>query len=592
MTRIAILDKERCINKNGCNFVCGNMCPVNRAGKECIVLEEGKIIPTINESLCIGFNICVAKCPAKCIKIENMVQELNEPATHRFGKNSFRIYRLPFVRKGEIVGLIGKNGIGKSTILKILAGQLLPNLGDYESKASFEKILKYFKGKEFFNYFSALETGGIKVAFKPQAITDIPKAFKGKVIDLLSKVDERNKLSEISKLLSIEKILDRNISELSGGELQRVAIAATGLRDVDFYAFDEPSSFLDIKERFSMASLLRSLVSENKSVIVIEHDLAVLDYLSEYIHILYGKHSVYGIVSNPKSVKNGINEFLSGFVKDENTRFRSKEIKFSVNPSADYKKKNVIFKYPALKKTLGSFSLDVEAGDLREAEVLGIMGANAIGKTTFVKMLAGVEKPDSNKVDFNFKVSYKPQYISPEKGVTVSDFLSSQELDKSVFKNEVDRRLDISSLEDHLLSELSGGELQKVAVGTCLSRANSDLILLDEPTAFVDVEDRINLADTVRSVIDSRKKIAMVVDHDIIFQDYVSDRMIVFTGEPSLKGYAGKAVSMHEGMNVFLKEMKITFRRDHESGRPRANKLNSQLDKSQKKSGEYYYVVD
>ena len=592
MTRIAILDKERCINKKGCNFICGKMCPVNRAGKECIVLEEGQTVPTINESLCIGCNICVVKCPAKCIKIENTVQELNEPATHRFGKNSFRIYRLPFVRKGEIVGLIGKNGIGKSTILKILSGQLLPNLGEYESKASFKKILKYFKGKEFFNYFSALETGGIKVAFKPQAITEIPKAFKGKVIDLLSKVDERNKLNEISKLLSIEKILDRNISELSGGELQRVAIAATGLRDVDFYAFDEPSSFLDIKERFSMASLLRSLVSENKSVIVIEHDLAVLDYLSDYIHILYGKHSVYGIVSNPKSVKNGINEFLSGFVKDENTRFRSKEIKFSVNPSADYKKKNVIFKYPALKKTLGSFSLDVEAGDLREAEVLGIMGANAIGKTTFVKMLAGVEKPDSNKVDFNFKVSYKPQYISPEKGVVVSDFLSSQELDKSIFKNEVDRRLDISSLEDHLLSELSGGELQKVAVGNCLSRANSDLILLDEPTAFVDVEDRINLADTVRSVIDSRKKIAMVVDHDIVFQDYVSDRMIVFTGEPSLKGHAGKAVSMHEGMNVFLKEMKITFRRDHESGRPRANKLNSQLDKSQKKSGEYYYVVD
>jgi len=590
MTRVAVLEEDRCINGDGCSYICGEVCPVNRAGKDCITLNKETNRPIISEELCIGCNICVIKCPVSCIYIENLVQELNEPPVQRFGENSFRVYRLPIIKKGEVVGIIGQNGIGKTTILKILAGQLIPNLGNYNEEADYEKVINFFKGKELQNYFNSLKDSSQKVSFKPQNITSIPQAFKGKVKDLLEKVDERKKLEEVSKILNIEKILDRNLKDLSGGELQRVAIAAASLKEADFYAFDEPTSYLDIKERLNSASLMRSLAEEGKSVVVIEHDLAVLDYLSDQVHLLYGKKSAYGIVSNPKSVKNGINEFLNGFVKDENVRFRRKELKFEVKPSTDYKQKTIKANYPVLKKSFKSFSLEVEAGDLREAEVLGIMGPNAIGKTTFVKMLAGAEKPDKGSIDFSLKVSYKPQYITPEKGITVRDFIDSQEIDSTVFKNEVDRRLDISALENHKLEELSGGELQKIAVGLALSR-ESDLVLLDEPTAFVDIEDRLKMADTIRSVTDVKDKICMVVDHDILFQDYVSDRLIIFNGEPSINGKAGKAVSMHEGMNSFLKDMNISFRRDPQTGRPRANKLDSQLDQEQKKKGEYFYAV-
>ncbi|MCR4369396.1 MAG: ribosome biogenesis/translation initiation ATPase RLI [archaeon] len=589
MTRVAVLESDRCINGNGCNYICGNVCPVNRAGKECISLNEETNIPIISEELCIGCNICVIKCPVDCIYIENLVQELSEEPVQRFGQNSFRVYRLPAIKKGEIVGLIGRNGIGKSTILKILAGQLIPNMGDYEKEPDYDSVISFFRGKELQSYFTTLKEGGVKVSFKPQNITGIPKAFKGKVSALLSKVDDKKRLSETAIALGIEKILDRNLSELSGGELQRVAIAAAALKDADFYAFDEPTSYLDVKERLAAAALIRGLAQEGKSVVVIEHDLAVLDYLSDSVHLLYGKKSAYGIVSNPKSVKNGINEFLDGYVKDENVRFRRKELKFEVKPSTDYMKKRVVATYPALEKKLGSFSLSAAAGDLREAEVLGIMGPNAIGKTTFVKMLAGAEKPDNAELGLSLKVSYKPQYLVPEKAVTIGEFLDSQDIDRSLFKNEVDRRLAITELENHLLEELSGGELQKVAVGVALCRNDSQLVLLDEPTAFVDIEDRLNMADAVRSVSDSKKKICMLVDHDILFQDYVSDRLLIFSGEASVSGFAGKPVSMHEGMNSFLKSMKISFRRDPQSGRPRANKPGSQLDQSQKKSGEYYY---
>lgn len=591
MTRIAVLEEDRCINGSGCSYICGNVCPVNRSGKDCITLNEETDRPIISEDLCIGCNICVIKCPVSCIYIENLVQELNEEPVQRFGENSFRVYGLPTIKQGVVTGIIGQNGIGKTTILKILAGQLIPNLGDYENKADYGKVINFFKGKELQNYFSSLKDSSLKVSFKPQNITDIPKAFKGKVNDLLEKANERKQLDQITKTLNLKKILDRDLKDLSGGELQRVAIAATCLKDADFYAFDEPTSYLDIKERLNSAQLLRELAELGKSVVVIEHDLAVLDYLSDNVHLLYGKKSAYGIVSNPKSVKNGINEFLDGYVKSENVRFRRKELKFEVKPSTDYKNKKVKTEYPSIKKSFDSFLLEIEGGNLRKAEVLGIMGPNAIGKTTFVKMLAGIEKPDKGSIDFSLKVSYKPQYLVPEKGIRVGEFIDQQDIDKTLFKNEIDRRLSITDFENHLLEELSGGELQKISVAMALARNDSDLVLLDEPTAFVDIEDRLKMADTIRSVVDSKDKIAMVVDHDILFQDYVSDRLIIFSGNPSVKGYAGQAVSMHKGMNSFLKDMKISFRRDPQTGRPRANKLDSQLDKDQKKRGEYFYSV-
>ncbi|HLC92215.1 MAG TPA: ribosome biogenesis/translation initiation ATPase RLI [archaeon] len=600
MTRVAVLEQGRCINGEGCNYICGNVCPVNRAGKECITLPEEEIgssgkeakirVPIISEELCIGCNICVLKCPVDCIYIENLVQELKEPPVHRFGENAFRFYRLPTVKKGEVIGLIGRNGIGKSTILKILSGQLIPNLGDWNKNGDYDSVANFFRGREIAQYFSSLKSKSLGVSYKPQNITGIPKIFNGKVEDLLKKADERKKLNEIISSLNLEKILDRDISNLSGGELQRVAIAAAALRDAGFYAFDEPTSYLDVRERLNCAKLIRSVAEEGKSVMLIEHDLAVLDYLSDYIHLLYGKKSVYGIVSNPKSVRNGINEFLEGFVHDENVRFRREELKFEVKPSTDYKGKKVVATYPAMKKTLGSFSLEVEGGDLREAEVLGILGSNGIGKTTFVKLIAGAEKPDSGKLDFSLRVSYKPQYLVPEKGTLVGDFVDAQHIDKGLFRGEVDRRLEITELQHHTLEELSGGELQKVAVAMALSRSDADIILLDEPSAFVDVEDRLNMADAIRSVAESRKKICMVVDHDILFQDYVSDRLMVFDGEPSVKGFAAKPVSMHDGMNQFLSQMSVTMRRDNTSGRPRINKLDSQLDQEQKKKGEYYYT--
>ena len=317
MTRIAVIEKEKC-NPEGCgNYLCIRVCPINKSGEECIVKgEEGK--PIINEELCTGCGICPRRCPYGAISIINLPQELTEKPIHQYGKNGFHLYNLPTPIFGKVVGILGKNGIGKSTAIKILASVLEPNLGNIEEKAfDFDNLIDYFKGTEAQLFFEKVKNKEIKIAYKPQQVDLIPKTQKGKVKELLKKVDEKNRLDEIAKELEIEKILDNDITKISGGELQRVAIAATVLKKANLYIFDEPTSYLDIKQRLKVAKFIRDLADEKTAVMVVEHDLIILDYMADLIHLMYGKEAVYGIVSLPKPTKAGINVYLAGFLKEK-----------------------------------------------------------------------------------------------------------------------------------------------------------------------------------------------------------------------------------------------------------------------------------
>jgi ATP-binding cassette subfamily E protein 1 len=584
--RIAVIEKSKCINGKGCNFLCASVCPVNRTGKDCITLNE-KNKPVISEELCTGCNICVKKCPTHCITIVNLAVELKTMPLHSYGQNSFRIYGMPLPKSKAFVGLFEKNGLGKTTVLKILSKKLIPNLGNLEEPPSIEKVIKFFKGNELMNFFKKLKDENIKVSLKPQNVDEIPKHFNGRIKELLRKVDEKNLLEELSKKLEIDSILSRKINEVSGGELQRIAICAAMLKEADFYFFDEPSSYLDVKQRLKVAALISNLGKE-KSVMVVEHDLAVLDSLSDFVHIFFGVPNVFGRVSNIKSVKNGVNEFLTGFLKEENIRFREKELKFEAKADIKSLKKNPLIEYPLIEKKLENFYLKAFPGTLFEGEIIGILGPNAIGKTTLVKIFANILKPDNCSLNFKLRVSYKPQYLEAKNDLTVQELFQSNELNKELFNSEINKRLDINALKDSKLNTLSGGELQKVSIAFTLSR-KADLFLLDEPSAFIDFEDRLKVASTIRAVTEKTGKTALIVDHDLMFIDFISDRLIVFQGVPGKNGVAKSPMSLHEGMNLFLKELNISFRRDKKTGMVRANKLDSVLDREQKSAGQYYY---
>jgi len=581
MPRIAVIEKEKC-NPHACgNYLCIRLCPVNREGRDCIVVGEDKKA-LIYEGLCTGCGICVNRCPFNAIHIINIPDELTKKPLHQFGMNSFRLYNMPVPSKNSVVGIMGRNGMGKSTLMNILAGSLIPNLGDFDSTLTWDTVHQHFKGTKAQNLFADLAKGAVRASLKPQLVERIPELFDGTVRELLAKVNNSERLEELSEKLQLTHILDRDIKAISGGELQRVAICAAMLKESNLLLVDEPSSYLDIKQRIVAANIL-SDEKTKKEIMIVEHDLLVLDYLADTVHINFGTPKAYGIASLPRPGRNGINSYLNGFLREENIRFRQNQISFKASKETkNLMKAEVLTKWPHMKKSFDGFHLIVEEGIVRKKEIVGIVGENGTGKSTFVKMLSGEIKFDEGKID-EVKVSYKPQYL-PKKTGLVSEFLVE------AFKNyqrSLIVPLELEELEGRELDTLSGGELQRVWIAHCLSQ-KADLYLLDEPSAYLDVEQRLSASRAIRTFIDETEKSAFIVDHDLLFIDVVSDSVMVFGGTPSLQGLAKGPYDMRAGLNIFLQSLGITIRREEETGRPRINSKGSVLDREQKEKGNYY----
>jgi ATP-binding cassette subfamily E protein 1 len=590
--RVAVLDRELCQPKK-CGLECIKYCPVNKSGADCIILNEEIKKAQIDENICNGCGICVKVCPFDAITIVNLATELSKDKVHQYGINSFRLYKLPTPTKGEVVGLLGRNGMGKSTVVNILSGNLKPNLGKYDEPPDWDEILKYYSGTELKSHFEKIKDGNIKASIKPQQVYNIAEVFDGTTKDLLEKFDERGVSNALVKELGLTNSLKNNLKELSGGELQRLAVAVAASKDADFYFFDEPSSYNDVFQRTSVARVIHGLAKIGKSVMVVEHDLTLLDYLSDYIDVLYGEPAAYGIVSGVLSTKVGINVFLDGYLPNENVRFRDKKFTFDASSSTtdEFQAGDEIISYPLLEKKFPAFSVTIEPGHVRKGEVLGIMGANALGKTTFMKMIAGVEKPDSGEINKRVKIAYKPQYLTNDIDVEVVALLekaSGSQIEGSIEEEQIIDPLKIKKLYNKSVKNLSGGELQKVAVAACLLQ-KADVYALDEPSAFLDVEDRIAIAKFIQKFVRSYAKSAIIIDHDLQLMDLISDSMVIFEGTSGIQGHATSPLPKTKAMNKFLRSLEITFRRDEKSLRPRVNKTDSRLDKSQKESGNFYY---
>ena len=618
LNRVAIINKDKC-KPHKCNFECGLVCPVNKQGKQCIKLEDiedmgaKKKIAVISEANCTGCTLCTKTrgCPFDAIMIVNIPTELNADIVNRYGKNGFRLYRMPILRQGQILGILGQNGIGKSTIVSILSNKLKPNFERFDLNLTNDEIIKMFKGSEMHKYMTNLYENKYKVSNKVQHVDALINFLKSKnlnptVNEYLDKKNEYEKTDSwylnVINTLELDKIMDSYVVSLSGGELQRIVCASVLLTKADVYIFDEPTNFLDVRQRLNISNLIKSLQTPKNYIIVIEHDLAILDYLSDYICIMYGIPSAYGVVSKPLSTSNAINIYFDGYIPSENMRFRVNEydiISLNYSESADIKFANKLLTYEQSIITYPDYELTVESGNFpAEGSINIVLGKNGTGKTTFINHIAKT---------LESSISHKPQYLSVEqfkdstgKYSTVYEFLVKNiksSLFDEMFKSDVYKPLDIDSIKDRKLNELSGGEMQKFWIVYTLGK-EAHIYLLDEPSACLDIEQRVIITKVIKRFLIHNKKVGFIVEHDMMmavsFGCEPNTQTIIMEdncSEGNLRKFKASSPSKFSyGINKFLQILNITFHTQTNSkhNRPRINKLNSQKDKEQKIKGVYY----
>lgn len=571
MNRIAVIDKSKC-KPTKCNKECMRYCPPQLQGKNVISIVDiediaikGKIA-NIAENLCIGCNACVKRCPFNAIKIVNVPSEIPDKIVHQYGPNEFRLHQIPIIKQGVILGIIGENGIGKSTLINILTGQIKLD----------KSILKQYKGTTMQNYFSNLYSRRLICSVKPQQL-----AF--------SIQDSNGQITEF-----------RNT--LSGGELQKELCLHTASKSADVYIFDEPSNYLDIHERIEISKIIISLKNHNKYVMVIDHDLSMLDFIADEISIGFGVAGAYGVMSSSITVAEGINQYLNGYITSMNLRFRETEFSFktsSSNSSFDVDEEKIkliaydgdVINYE-YDDGRPNFNLIIPPNAFRPRTLTLILGKNGTGKTTFIRTI-------SNKIVGENGVYVKPQYISPNNYIKengeypkVIELFYERIRNSYVspeFQSEVIRPLKMKKIENRRVNELSGGELQLLEMVLCLGTPRF-VYFIDEPSANLDIEKRLILTGILRKFICKNKHSCVyIVEHDISMSVSIAQ----FTPSQILmieNGIVSDYMNFNDGIQHFLETLNVTMRLSVETNRPRINKLGSRLDTEQKLSGMYYPI--
>lgn len=617
MTRIAIVDQNKC-KPEKCSKECIKACPPQKNGIQVIDIEDigknqnenlndKKKIAKIAETLCIGCNQCVSRCPFNAIKIVNIPDENTTAITHRYGRNGFKLFGIPILKQGIISGIIGSNGIGKTTLMDILGNKTRPNFEQFDKNTTNKELITKFRGTVMQDYFNNLLNNKLKFSIKNQKIKNkivnmsVREYIQSKSIDI-NDINNNEFIKETWNLMEIDKIINLNMNGISGGQLQRLECWITAITEASVYIFDEPTNFLDIKQRLNMSKLLRKLCEKNPKsyILIVEHDLSILDWLSDEIYILFGKPSAYGIISKPLTTLEGINMYLSGYITTQNIRFRDEEYNFKTqilveNIDNNLTNINNIIKYDSTNINYDNFSLHIPAGEIDiTGSINVIVGENGTGKTTFIK---NISKITGLHVSIKSQLCDINKYVNNNKTwPTVNELLNSKihiNYNDSTFRNIVVNPLEINLIQNRKINELSGGELQRLLIVLCLG-SSSELYLLDEPSANLDIEKRLNIVKIIKSFVSYYKKTVFIIEHDITMcvslgQEINSNMYLVKRNDNSNNCEISNKMSFTQGINEFLKLLGITMRTSvHSNYRPRINKLNSQLDEHQKLTNMYY----
>ncbi|MBQ7741137.1 MAG: ATP-binding cassette domain-containing protein [Eubacterium sp.] len=404
------------------------------------------------------------------------------------------------VNEGEFCLVSGASAAGKSTLMKLLKAEIAPK-GELSGEIRVNGIAGYVSQ----NVSESIVCDRVR--------SELSFGLTG---EGMSSGEAELLVAETASYFNLESKLDSEISKLSGGEKQMVNLAAVMITKPDILILDEPCSQLDPVSAERFMNTVKRLHRDFKTTVIIsEHSSEEVYYLADSVLLLEGGRLL--IKDAPQCVldfcKSTENKMLCSFPLK--MRLASFEAKPAENgekmPKTDLEAKGVFFAYEKGEGVLGGLDLSVF-----ENKINAVIGPNSSGKTTLLKVIAGVYKPLGGKVKTKKSVSMLPQ--------NVFDLFTKDTCEEEIAFGEITSFLEIDEIKKQHPFDLSGGQAQRLALAKVLE-TGADIILLDEPTKGLDAVLKIKLGELLGDLCKKGKTI-VIVTHDTDFAgeyaDYVS----------------------------------------------------------------------
>lgn len=460
------------------------------------------------------------------------------------------------IQQGDCIVLCGASGCGKTTITRIING-LINEL--YEGTLEGERYLNDTSYNDLSFYQLPERIGSVFQNPKTQFFTlEVLSELAFPCENIGMSPDKiQSRIEDVATLFNIHDLLNREMFSLSGGEKQLVALASAYMLHPEYLVLDEPSSNLDLQTIERLTDILHRLKNVGCTLIISEHRLYYLESLADYYlyqtpardWTLYDKPSWEDLTSDER----------------QTLGLRTKQLpeKITLSPSIIACNDDVetlrIEQIPVRWHAKSQPLLTTQTHEFKAGTIIGIVGPNGVGKSTFSKQLAGILPCETDKISWN------GSFLSDKERLRQS-YLVMQDVNYQLFTETVERELTLKAtrleLRDeiieslnlgHLLKRhpmtLSGGEKQRVAIASALL-SGKKVVILDEPTSGMDYQHMMQLKNAL-NLMKKHNLFIFIITHDIEFIEQTMNELLVLTKQGS---FSSNSVIDRQTLEMWMKK--------------------------------------